>query len=180
MKFSKILFVLILSAAALSIGSYASTVHAQDIMSGLKQTASAAGLPGKPSGGIEDAIGKVIGSVMGLVGTLLFVYMLYGGLKWMMAGGDNKAVTEATAIIRNAIIGIVIIVFAYVLANYVITTLSSVASSASQTPSGTQAATCPASYSCMTPDAINSKMECPSPMGANGCSASQACCKINP
>jgi hypothetical protein len=186
MKSYKRLFILALAIGILSVGSYALTAHAQDIMTGLKTTAGAAGLPGKPSGGFEVAIGKIIGSVMGLVGTLLFVYMLYGGARWMLAGGESKAVQEAQAIIRNAIIGLVIIVFAYTLANYVITTLSSVSSGASTPTAGTtqQGEQCGqgtyAGYLC-----VNSKLpnlsdtyDCPAAPATLGCTGDLACCKL--
>ncbi|MFA6161135.1 MAG: hypothetical protein WC766_03055 [Patescibacteria group bacterium] len=174
------LFIPILVIGFLVFGFFAFSAHAQDVMTGLKSAAGAAGLPGKPTGGFEAAIGGVIGSVMGLVGTILFVYMLYGGFKWMTAGGDNKAITDAQSIIKNAIIGIAIIIFAYTLTSYVINTLSTgVTSSPSPTgaPSGTTTTGCPSGYSCMVPDnSQNTKMVCPTALGANGCSPTQACC----
>lgn len=109
------------------IGGLAMYPANAQIMQGLQTTAGSAGLPGKPSGGFEAAIGGVIGSIMGLVGSVLFVYLLYGGFKWMIAGGDTKAVTDAQSIIRNAIIGIAIVVFAYALTNFVVNTLTGVA-----------------------------------------------------
>ncbi|MHB8830507.1 MAG: hypothetical protein ACYC44_00050 [Patescibacteria group bacterium] len=121
------------------------------ILEGLKTAAGTAGLPGKPSGGLEQAIGQIIGSVMGLVGSILFVYMLYGGFRWMVAGGDSAAVGKAQAIIRNAIIGIAIIIFAYTLSNYVVGVLTNTASGAGGAPSptgGQTAGQCDSGYTC--------------------------------
>jgi len=112
------------------------SVHAQ-ILEGLKTAAGTAGLPGKPSGGLEQAIGQIIGSVMGLVGSIMFIYMLYGGFRWMVAGGDSAAVTKAQSIIRNAIIGIAIIIFAYTLSSYVVGVLTNTAGGAGGAPSPT-------------------------------------------
>jgi len=127
-------FILIASLSLMLIGGISTHPVNAQIMEGLNKTAQEAQLPGKPAGGFEAAIGGVIGSVMGLIGSILFVYLLYGGFRWMIAGGDSKAVTEAQAIIRNAIIGIAIVVFAYALANFVVTTLSGVAAN----PTGVQ------------------------------------------
>lgn len=172
----------------LVFGFYAFSANAQDVMTGLKSAAGAAGLPGKPTGGFEAAIGAIIGSVMGLIGTILFVYMLYGGFKWMTAGGDNKAVTDAQSIIKNAIIGIAIIVFAYTLTSFVINTLSSASSGAppattASTPAttGGGTATCGAvptesgytSYFCMADTQCKTGCKCSGPLN---CDSGQLCC----
>ncbi|MFA6406677.1 MAG: hypothetical protein WCW34_04120 [Patescibacteria group bacterium] len=93
------------------------------IKSGAQKAAGGAGLGGSNSPDLMTLVGQLIGAVMGLVGVILFGYMVYGGFRWMTAGGNEKAVTEAQTIIRNAIIGIVIIVAAYAISNFVIQTL---------------------------------------------------------
>jgi hypothetical protein len=57
---------------------------------------------------------------------------MYGGFLWMTAGGDMGKVKEATAIIRNAVIGLVIIAASYAIANFVITQIATATSGASQ------------------------------------------------
>lgn len=154
------------------------------ILEGLKTAAGTAGLPGKPSGGLEQAIGQIIGSVMGLVGSILFVYMLYGGFRWMVAGGDSAAVGKAQAIIRNAIIGIAIIIFAYTLSNHVVGVLTNTASGAGGAPSPTGGPTtgqtgdqCGSGiyqgYSCVVETAGKTCQ----PGLPVGCTISQQCCK---
>lgn len=95
----------------------------QSIQSGVQGTAKGAGLATGAGSDLSTVVGGLIFAVMSLVGVILFGYMVYGGFKWMTAGGDSKAVTEAQAIIRNAIIGIVIIALAYVISNYVLQAL---------------------------------------------------------
>ncbi len=155
------------------------SVHAQ-ILEGLKTAAGTAGLPGKPSGGLEQAIGQIIGSVMGIVGSILFVYMLYGGFRWMVAGGDSAAVGKAQAIIRNAIIGIAIIIFAYTLSNYVVGVLTNTASGGggpSPTGGPTTGDQCGSGiyqgYSCVVETAGKTCQ----PGLPIGCTISQQCCK---
>ncbi|MFH1077664.1 MAG: pilin, partial [Patescibacteria group bacterium] len=69
---------------------------------------------------LPTLIGNMIGGVVSLVGAILFVYLLYGGFIWMTAGGDSKKVDTATSIIKNTIIGLVIIVLAYAIATFII------------------------------------------------------------
>ena len=45
-------------------------------------------------------------------GILLLVYLVYGGVSYIIAGGDEKQVTKAKQMLTNAIIGLVIVVAA--------------------------------------------------------------------
>lgn len=95
----------------------------QSIKSGVQGAAKGAGLATSAGSDLQTIVGGLIFAVMSLVGIILFGYMVYGGFKWMTAGGDSKAITEAQAIIRNAVIGIVIIALAYVITNFVLQSL---------------------------------------------------------
>lgn len=89
---------------------------------------------------LNAIIGRLISAVIGFLGVVLFVYLLYGGFLYMTAAGDSKQVQKATDIIRQAIIGLVIIASAYAIANFVIGSLgnaTSAGSGASAPKSGT-------------------------------------------
>jgi hypothetical protein len=67
-----------------------------------------------------DAVNNYVGTIMntaffiGLIATLL--YMLYGGIRWIMSGGDQKALTAARETIVQAIIGLILLSTAYAIA----------------------------------------------------------------
>lgn len=42
-----------------------------------------------------------------------FIFLLIGGIRWIMAGGDEKAVAGARGTITAALIGLVIVLVAY-------------------------------------------------------------------
>lgn len=63
--------------------------------------------------------GNIINSVLGILGILAVIYLVYGGFRWMTAGGDEGTVTEAKNIIKNAVIGLAIILSSYAIANFV-------------------------------------------------------------
>jgi len=46
--------------------------------------------------------------------------ILYGGFKWMTAGGNEEQVGEAKKIIISGVIGLIIILSAYAIANFVV------------------------------------------------------------
>lgn len=105
-----------------------SAVHAQGLGdtlgSDLEDIGSASGLDSAGGGeGLPDMIGRIIKVVLGLLGVILVVIIVYAGFLWMTAGGDEKKVKESKAWMTNAIIGLVIIVAAYAITDFVISKL---------------------------------------------------------
>ena len=64
-------------------------------------------------------IGSILGAFLSILGIIIVVYMFFGGYTWMTAQGDEGKVTEAKNILRNAIIGLIIILLSYVIADFV-------------------------------------------------------------
>lgn len=58
--------------------------------------------------------------ILGLSGTIVLVMFIYGGLMWILAGGNEKRVTEGKETLVHAVIGLAIIFGAYAIVNYVI------------------------------------------------------------
>lgn len=75
---------------------------------------------GKPGVEMYDIILKVISFLLGFVGILLTILILVAGYKWMTANGDEKKVSEAKGRIRDAVVGLVIVLCAYIIADWVI------------------------------------------------------------
>jgi len=90
---------------------------------GLTATASQAGLGAAPTP-LAVTIGTVISTALGLVGVVFLVLMVYAGFIWMIARGDEAKVEKAKDTIINCIIGIVVIVGAYAITNYIVTQLA--------------------------------------------------------
>jgi len=68
-------------------------------------------------------IGKIINSVLGVVGSLALLMFVFGGLVWMTSGGSPEKVKKGREIIVWSAIGLAIIFFAYALISFLITTL---------------------------------------------------------
>jgi len=58
---------------------------------------------------LASAVGAVMFQFLGLLGIVLVSYMVYGGYIWMTAQGSEEKVKQAKTIIRNGIIGIIIV-----------------------------------------------------------------------
>jgi len=95
---------------------------------GLDETAKKAGLfPSTPVSGPGALAGTIIGYGLAFVGVIFFVLMLYAGFLWMTARGNEEQVTKAQDLIKSAIIGMIIIFLSYVITNFVLVRLTSVA-----------------------------------------------------
>lgn len=70
---------------------------------------------------LPQLIGSVISVALSLVGFVFLGLALYAGFKWMTAQGNEKDVTSARDTLINASIGIVLIVAAYAITNFVFT-----------------------------------------------------------
>lgn len=100
------------SAAAGTLLASASVVLAQGIPpeDSIDIDASAAGFRIQNLG---TMITRLLQLVLGIVGLLVFVYLIWGGIEWLTAGGDKSKTESARTKITNAIIGLAIVASAF-------------------------------------------------------------------
>lgn len=93
----------------------AGTEKATDLINFTKEAGGAAGFDTAPDRTTQLATfgGKIVSTFLSILGIVFMVYTLYGGYLWMTAGGNEEHVTKAKAIIKNGIIGIIIIFSVY-------------------------------------------------------------------
>ena len=70
-----------------------------------------------------DNISSIIKSVLELLGFIFVVLMIYAGILWMTAGGNDKQVEKAKNIISRAAIGLIIVVSAYAVTYFIFANL---------------------------------------------------------
>ena len=68
---------------------------------------------------ISLRIGKALEMLLSLIGVLLLGLLVYGGYQWMIARDNEQMVTKAKDTIKHAIIGLVIIVTAYIITAFI-------------------------------------------------------------
>lgn len=107
---------------------------------GLGETASSATLSSSTSATYEASLPEFIGRyviqpILGITATLIFALMAYAGFLWMTAQGDDKKVIKAKAILTQAVVGAIILVGSYAMANFVISSISSGTSSSASSSS---------------------------------------------
>jgi hypothetical protein len=68
-------------------------------------------------------IETLISALLGLLGVIFLILIIYAGYSWMMAQGDEEKVTKAKDTITRAIVGLIIIVAAYAITFFVFSNL---------------------------------------------------------
>lgn len=93
---------------------------------GLETTGVESGIPhqGSTSEDLAAFIGQLIGAVLVFVGVIFLILMIYGGITWMIARGNEQAVTKAKDVIVNSIIGLVIVFISYAATSFIVDQLS--------------------------------------------------------
>ncbi len=66
----------------------------------------------------NTVLGRVLGWVLAIIFLIAFIYLIISGVKYITSGGDAAKATEARNGVLNAIIGIVIVLLAYVIVRF--------------------------------------------------------------
>jgi len=122
---------LIVPALALSLSMVAplvqpaGNVHAQDDLSLGGGAESAQGEDQASNLFGSDGIFQTITNVLlFIIGAISVIMLIIGGIRYVVSGGDQAAVTSAKNTILYAIVGIVVAILAYALVNFVITSFT--------------------------------------------------------
>lgn len=93
---------------------------------GIERAADTAGLQRSIGGEttVPGVIGSVISAGLALLGVLFFLLILYSGFIWMKAMGKSDEVTKAKDTMEAAVVGLVLVLAAYALANFVFGSLT--------------------------------------------------------
>lgn len=68
---------------------------------------------------LSTKLGTIIGIVLSFVGVIFLLLMIFAGLIWMTAQGNQERVTKAKDLMINAIIGLIIVMAAYAITAFV-------------------------------------------------------------
>lgn len=68
---------------------------------------------------LNTQVGSIIGLILSFIGVIFLVLMIYAGISWMTAAGNQEKVTKAKDLIINAIIGLIIVLAAYAITSFI-------------------------------------------------------------
>ncbi len=64
-------------------------------------------------------IGDIIALVLSFIGVLFLILIIFAGISWMTAGGNDQKVEKAKTLIINAVIGLLIVLSAYTITSFI-------------------------------------------------------------
>ena len=70
-----------------------------------------------------ESIANIVDILLGFLGVIAVLLVLWGGFKWMTAAGDEQQITEAKKLLGGGVIGLIIILAAYAISSFVVSNL---------------------------------------------------------
>ena len=69
---------------------------------------------------LGGVVGKLVMFIFIIAIIVALVFLVYGGLKWIVSGGDKGKVEEARGTIIAAVIGLIVVFLSYFILNFVL------------------------------------------------------------
>lgn len=97
------------------IGSYPATVIASLVFPAIALAADSGSIvpDNLPTFGIIEIVQAAIKFILVVAFIAAFIMLLIGGIRWILAGGDEKAVSGARNTITAALIGLVVVLLSF-------------------------------------------------------------------
>ena len=118
---------IIITGVALLFFLPAGFIHAQqvfdDAKNNLGKVGVGTGLVTEANKGDADIYGRLasyLNVLLGLVGIIATIYIIFAGIRWIRAGGNEQSVTEAKDTIKSAVYGLIVVFGSYALVNFVV------------------------------------------------------------
>ncbi len=98
---------------------------AESVTSGLGVAGSAAGM-GSTAAPVTTIVGGLISAILGLSGIVFVIMVVYAGILYLTAQGEEGNIKKAKKLLSSSIIGLIIIVSSYAIATYVFAALATI------------------------------------------------------
>ena len=104
------------------IGTLATLYAGKAMALTVQEGAEAARADGMPAElvGPEGVFTEISNTILYIVGIISVIMLVWGGLRYILSGGDNKKITDAKNTILYAIIGLIVAVLAFAIVNFVL------------------------------------------------------------
>lgn len=121
-KFITLLLILVGLTAFLTMPSpsFATTGGVKDLQDNLGAFGGQTGLGSPGDTDLKGKTANIINIVLGFLGVLAVIMIIIAGFKWMMAGGNEETVKQARDNIKNAVIGLLIVLASFIIVNFAV------------------------------------------------------------
>jgi type IV secretory pathway VirB2 component (pilin) len=116
-------FICFVGLVSLMVFALAPVVSAQ-IDFGTNDMDTLADSAGYGEANFTDVAGKIINVVFSLLGLAAVIIIIVAGFQWMTSGGDKEKIDGAKKLMTSALVGLIIVVLAYAIADFVMSKLT--------------------------------------------------------
>ena len=102
---------------------YARAAFASSMLDSLKKVGTAAYGGATPQQDPKAVIARIVQILLGFLGIIFIILIIWGGIQWMTSGGNDKKIEEAKQRIVNATIGLTIVFVAYSISYFIFKSL---------------------------------------------------------
>ncbi|MFA7245049.1 MAG: hypothetical protein WC070_02595 [Candidatus Magasanikbacteria bacterium] len=99
--------------------SFALPVFSQGVKDSNGPLTKVAEKSGISENNLGNVAGNVVAAILSLIGVIFLVLMVYAGILWMTARGNDSQIDKAKSIIIASIIGLFIVVSAYAITKFI-------------------------------------------------------------
>ena len=100
------------------------TLSASDLLNVDSDGNTIGDVAGLGNNDLRTTIAQIIRAALAFLGVVAVVIIIWGGFKWMISGGADEKVTAARKLIVMGIVGLAIVLSAYAIAQFVISSLA--------------------------------------------------------
>ena len=109
--------------------AFGANVTSEDLFGGVGASGAgsvqiAEALGANPTQNLTLTVARIIRQFLGLLGIVAVVIVVWGGFEWMTAGGAEENVGKAKQRILQGVIGLALILSAFAVAQFVVTSLT--------------------------------------------------------
>src|SRR3989344_5946187 len=121
MRLKRIQKTLVISGLVLFLLIAAAPLFAQSPMDSLNSAASGTGVINQP---ITYVVAVMVRNVLGIIGVIFLILIVYGGTRWMTSGGNEQHISLAKKVLTASVIGLVIVMTGYSVTYFIIQNLT--------------------------------------------------------
>lgn len=120
----------LLSIAVIALSAAIPLAVANPVFAGTAQDELCRGSGGVPAGGkctkpgdtrtVQNTFEDIANTLIFFVGAIAVIMLIIGGLRYVLSGGDNSAVTSAKNTILYALVGVVVAFAAWAIVDFIV------------------------------------------------------------
>jgi hypothetical protein len=116
--FLAVLLTILISPALIFAGNN-QAIAQNSLLENMESVREGSGFEGANETSVSSIAGTIVNITLGFLGIIFVCLIIYAGFTWMTAQGDESKVEKAKNIIKNCIIGLIVLTSAWAIYNII-------------------------------------------------------------